>query len=123
MMEIEDNIRISTCGLDCGSRCLLKVHVEDGRVHSITTDDQPGPGLKACARGLAQREVLYAEDRLKVPLKRTGPRGSGSFVPISWEEALDQIAGALQRVKDQYGPHSVFLLGYSGSMATLHNTG
>ena len=81
MMEIEDNIRISTCGLDCGSRCLLKVRVEEGRVHSITTDDQPGPGLKACARGLAQREVLYAEDRLKVPLKRTGPRGSGSFRP------------------------------------------
>jgi DmsA/YnfE family anaerobic dimethyl sulfoxide reductase A subunit len=123
MREVEDNIRISTCGLDCGSRCLLKVRVEEGRVRSITTDDQPGPGLKACARGLAQREVLYAEDRLRVPLKRTGPRGSGSFAPISWEEALDQIAGNLQRVKDQYGPHSVFLLGYSGSMSTLHNTG
>jgi anaerobic selenocysteine-containing dehydrogenase len=111
MKEVGDNIRISTCGLDCGSRCLLKVRVKEGLVQSITTDDQPGPGLKACVRGLSQREVLYAEDRLRVPLKRTGARGSGAFTPVSWEEALDQIAGSLQRVKTQYGPESVFLLG------------
>jgi anaerobic dimethyl sulfoxide reductase subunit A len=122
-MENKDHNCISTCGLDCGSRCLLKVQVEGGKVKRITTDDQPGPGLKACARGLAQREVLYAEDRLRFPLKRTGARGSGKFKPISWEEALDQIAGELRRVKDQHGPQSVFLLGYSGSMTALHNTG
>lgn len=121
-MDIKDGLHISTCGLDCGSRCLLKVFVENGVVRKITTDDQPGPGLKACARGLAQREVLYAEDRLRVPLKRMGARGSGQFVPISWEEALDHIAGELRRVKEQHGPQSVFLLGYSGSMAALHNT-
>jgi len=122
-MENEDRTYISTCSLDCGSRCLLKVQVEGGKVKRITTDDQPGPGLKACARGLAQREVLYAEDRLRFPMKRVGERGSGRFEPISWEEALDQIAGELQRVKDQYGPHSVFLLGHSGSQSVLHNTG
>ncbi len=122
-MENKNHTYTSTCGLDCGSRCLLKVQVEGGQVKRITTDDQPGPGLKACARGLAQREVLYAADRLRVPLKRTGARGSGEFQPISWEEALDQIAGELRRVKGEYGPQSVFLLGHSGSMSTLHNTG
>ena len=80
------------------------------------------PGLKACARGLSQREVLYAEDRLKFPMKRVGPRGSGRFEPISWEEALDQIAGELRRVKDQHGPDSVLFLGHSGSQSTLHST-
>ena len=122
-MEIKDRTYISTCGLDCGSRCLLKVQVEGGKVKKITTDDQPGPGLKACARGLSQREVLYAEDRLKFPMKRVGQRGRGQFEPISWEEALDQIAGELQRVKDQHGPDSVLFLGHSGSGGALHSTG
>ncbi len=121
-MENKDRTYISTCGLDCGSRCLLKVQVEGGKVKKITTDDQPGPGLKACARGLSQREVLYAEDRLKSPMKRVGPRGSGRFEPISWKEALDQIAGELRRVKDQHGPDSVLFLGHSGSQSTLHST-
>lgn len=119
----EDRIVTSTCSFDCGSRCLLKVHVSKGRVHKITTDDQPGPGLKACARGLAQRDVLYARDRLKVPLRRVGKRGSGEFEPISWEEALDRVARELARVKDQFGPQSVFLMDFFGSMSPLHNTG
>ena len=106
--EPNDRIVTSTCSFDCGSRCLLQVQVEGGQVKEITTDDQPGSGLKACARGLAQRKVLYAADRLRIPLKRTGARGSGAFKPISWEEALDQIAGELQRVKGPYGPQSVF---------------
>ncbi|MCL5808016.1 MAG: molybdopterin-dependent oxidoreductase [Deltaproteobacteria bacterium] len=122
-METKEGTYLSSCGLDCGSRCILKVRVEGGRVTRITTDDQPGPGLKACVRGLGQREVLYAEDRLTVPLKRTGPRGSGQFAPVSWEEALNEIAGKLQRVKEQHGPQSVFLMGYSGSFGALHNTG
>jgi anaerobic selenocysteine-containing dehydrogenase len=60
VMEAKEGTYISSCGLDCGSRCLLKVQVEGGRITRITNDDQPGPGLKACARGLSQREVLYA---------------------------------------------------------------
>ena len=119
----DDRVVTSTCSFDCGSRCLLKVHVSEGRVQKITTDDQPGPGLKACARGLAQRDVLYAGDRLKTPLRRVGERGSGEFEPISWEEALRRVARELARVKDQFGPQSVFLMDYFGSMSPLHNTG
>jgi anaerobic dimethyl sulfoxide reductase subunit A len=113
----------STCPFDCGARCLLQVHVSEGSVHKITTDLRPGPGLKACARGLAQGEVLYAKDRLRSPLKRVGERGSGKFEPISWEEALERIAGELRRVKDRFGPQSVFLMDFFGSMSPLHNTG
>jgi anaerobic dimethyl sulfoxide reductase subunit A len=122
-MDHIDRTVISTCGLDCGSRCILKVGVREGLVQKINTDDRPGPGLKACARGLAQREVLYAKDRLRTPLERVGERGSGRFEPISWEKALDRIARNLQQVRDQYGPQSVFWLGHSGSFGLLHNTG
>ncbi len=122
-MGLDEGIKTSTCAFDCGARCLLRVKVAEGVVQQITTEKQPGPGLKACARGLAQREVLYAKDRLRYPLKRVGERGRGKFEPISWEEALDQIARELQKVKEQRGPQSVFLLGYSGSQSALHNTG
>ncbi len=118
----EDRIITTTCSFDCGARCLLKIHVAKGVVQKIETDEQAG-GLKACARGLAQQEVLYAKDRLRIPLKRIGERGGGKFEPISWEEALDHIARELQRMKDQYGPHSIFLMDYFGSMSALHNSG
>ena len=112
----------TTCSLDCGSRCLLKVHVSGGRVQRIQTDDRPAPSLKACPRGLGQRAVIYSPDRLTSPLKRTGERGSGKFEPLSWEEALETVARELAKVKKKYGSESIFLMDYSGSMSPLHGT-
>jgi hypothetical protein len=61
----------------------------------------------------AQRQWVYHEERLRTPLKRVGPRGSGEFAPISWTEALDTVAENLQRLKAESGPESVvFYCGY-----------
>jgi anaerobic dimethyl sulfoxide reductase subunit A len=118
----EERIVTTACAWDCGSRCLLKVHVSGGKISRIETDDRPMPSLKACPRGLSQKEVVYAPDRLTRPLKRKGPRGSGKFVPISWEEALGTVSGQLQTAKEKYGPESVLLVDYSGSQGPLHGT-
>jgi len=112
----------TTCSYDCGSRCLLNVHLADGAVSHITTDDRPGPGVKACARGLSQKDVVYAPDRLTKPLRRSGERGSGKFETLSWGEALDKVAAELKRVKDRYGAESIYLIDYFASQSPLHNT-
>jgi anaerobic dimethyl sulfoxide reductase subunit A len=113
---------ITTCPHDCGGRCVLKAHIEEGRIVRIETDDGDEPQLRACARGRAYRRRVYHPDRLKYPMRRVGARGEGRFERVSWDEALGSIAGSLQPVKESFGNQSILYIGYSGNTGTfLHN--
>ena len=117
-----EKIVLTTCPHDCGGRCVLKAHVLDGVITRIETDDGEEPQLRACARGRAYRQRVYAPDRLQYPLKRAGARGEGKFERISWDEALGTVAGELKRIKETYGSQSILYMAYSGNTGTfLHS--
>lgn len=121
----ETKVVPATCPHNCGGRCLMRVHVEDGRMVRITTDDAAEdtfdvPRIIACPRGRSQRNRTYHADRLKYPMKRVGERGSGEFERISWDEALDTIASEMQRIKETYGNEAFYYVYASGAMGSLY---
>lgn len=92
------------CGV-CPSGCGVKVHLVDGRIHRLTPLKGHPLGI-VCPRGLQAREVVYSPDRLLCPQRRVGPRGSGEFERISWDQAYDLMVEALQRIARDFGPEA-----------------
>ncbi|MFQ5711227.1 MAG: molybdopterin-dependent oxidoreductase [Candidatus Geothermarchaeales archaeon] len=127
--EAERQVKVipTGCAHDCGGKCLLYVRVRGGKIEGITAPTElPGTSRRipqrACKRGLRYHKRVYHSDRLKQPMRRVGERGSGEFKAISWGEALDEVAGELLRVKEEYGNASILGLALSGTYtATLHN--
>ena len=110
-----------TCTLDCGSRCELVAWVQGEDV--IRIDTPPGrpdtvvrPRLVPCARGRAQRRLLSVPERVGIPLRHVGPRGSGEFEPIGWDEALDEVAQRLMEARENQGTASVLHATGAGSV-------
>lgn len=114
----------STCGHNCGGRCVVNAHVANGRIVHISTDarrwNPDHPPLPACARGVGQIERTYHPDRLKYPLRRVGPRGSGQFERITWDTALDTVAREMLRIRAAYGNASILDASRTGSQSMLH---
>ena len=100
---LDEAVRDSICYM-CGSGCPTEIHVRHGKAVGV---DNPDPRLKICPRWRAQLDFVYHPERLQYPLKRAGARGSGSMVRVSWDEALDTIAGKLRLAAGEYGPESV----------------
>ncbi|EMH4162115.1 dimethylsulfoxide reductase subunit A [Pluralibacter gergoviae] len=105
----------SACTVNCGSRCPLRMHVVDGDIKYVETDntgDDDYEGLhqvRACLRGRSMRRRVYNPDRLRYPMKRVGKRGEGKFKRISWDEAFDTIADNMKRLIKDYGNESIYL--------------
>ncbi len=119
----------ANCWVDCGSKGFNRVYVEDGIIKrqggDETHPDSPGwPQLRPCARGRAKRQEVFGADRLKYPLKRMHwkpgggrreLRGRDEWVRISWNEALDLVAGEIRRIKESYGNEAILLPAYLAS--------
>ncbi len=102
------------CAHDCPDMCSLIAHVEDGKVVRVQGDpDHPYTAGFACGKVNRDADLVNSPERIKTPLKRSGPKGSGQFTPISWDEALDEIAAEWKAIIKESGP--LALLGYAYS--------
>ena len=117
--------RPSVCPHDCPSVCALDVEViggkRIGRIHGAR--DQTYTSGVVCAKVARYWERIHHPDRLTQPLRRVGPKGSGQFAPIGWDEALDRVADNFLSVERELGPEGVWPYFYAGTMGLVMRDG
>src|SRR5690606_20175114 len=97
--DVADRVAKTTCYM-CACRCGINVHVKDGKVRYINGNkDHPVNRGVICGKGSAGIMQHYSPARLKKPLLRSGPRGSGEFREIEWDEALEIATARLSNIR------------------------
>jgi len=119
------DIRHSTCPHDCPSACALDVEViggmSIGRVRGSKL--QTYTAGVVCAKVARYAERIHHPERLMHPLRRSGPKGSTRFERISWDDALDEIAGRFDQAEREFGAESVWPYYYAGTMGIVMRDG
>ena len=115
--RVSDEIRKTTCYM-CACRCGIDVHMKDGKVAYIEGNrDHPVNRGVLCAKGSAGIMQVNAPSRLRAPLKRVGPRGSGEFEEISWDEALELATSWLKPIREEAPEKLAFFTGRDQSQS------
>jgi anaerobic selenocysteine-containing dehydrogenase len=108
------------CPHDCPDTCVMTVDVEDGRAVGLGGDpDHRFTQGFLCAKVNHYLERVYSPDRILYPMKRVGAKGEGRFERITWDEALDLIAGRFREVIAAHGPQAILPYSYAGNMGLL----
>ena len=102
----------------------MLVQVENGRATKLRGDpNHPITRGFLCGKVTQYLEREYSPDRLLHPQKRVGAKGEGRFERISWDEALDTIAGQLGRIASEFGPEAILPYSYGGTLGMLNGGG
>ncbi|MBE9636049.1 molybdopterin oxidoreductase family protein [Salipiger mangrovisoli] len=116
-VQISDEIRKTTCYM-CACRCGIDVHLKNGTpVYIEGSRDHPVNRGVLCAKGAAGLKQVTSPARLRAPLRRTGPRGSGAFEEISWEEALETAVSWLAPLRESAPEKLAFFTGRDQSQS------
>jgi anaerobic selenocysteine-containing dehydrogenase len=118
-------IRHSVCALDCPDACAVLVTIDDNGKATRLRGDPAHPVTRGflCGKVARYLEREYAPSRLLYPLRRTGAKGEGRFVRVTWDEALDEIAARLKAIASEFGPESILPYSYAGTMGLLNGGG
>ena len=110
----------SVCPYDCPDACGMLVTVENGRAVGVMGDpDHPVTRGLLCTKMNHYEETVHSPRRLRTPLLRSGEKGSGQFVPISWDEAIERICTKWHELIAVHGGESILPYSYAGTMGLL----
>jgi len=114
----------SVCPFDCPDTCSLRVKIDNGKITAIDGNpDHPATQGAICNKVRRLSERVYHPERLMHPLRRTGPKGSGQFARISWEEAYDEITARLRETIADSGAEAILPYSFYGNMGILNAEG
>ncbi len=113
-----------TCHHDCPDSCGWTVTVDDRGSTPVAVKlrgapEHPYSQGELCPKVNRMLDRVYAPDRLLHPMRRTGPKGSGEFEPITWDAALTEIAARLHAVIDTHGAEAVLPYSSAGNQSVL----
>ncbi len=111
---------IGACSLDCPDACSWIVTVEDGKATKLRGNpEHPFTRGGLCAKVNPYIHYTNRPDRIGQPLRRVGPKGAGSFEPISWDAALEEIAARLHETIATHGGEAIWPYAGTGTVGWL----
>ncbi|MEP6790718.1 MAG: molybdopterin-dependent oxidoreductase, partial [Ramlibacter sp.] len=111
------------CPHDCPDTCSLVTSVQDGVALKVQGNPaHPQTGGVLCTKVSRYTERTYHPERLLTPLRRAGPKGSGRFEPVGWDEALDDIATRFAAIAER-DPQAILPYSYAGTMGLVQGEG
>jgi anaerobic selenocysteine-containing dehydrogenase len=112
---------LGACPHDCPDTCSMLVKVKGGKVLGVQGNpDHPFTQGRLCTKTNRYEERVYHPDRVLYPMRRSGPKGSGRFERISWDEALSAISGTWRRLIDEHGPTAILPYSYLGTQGLVN---
>jgi anaerobic selenocysteine-containing dehydrogenase len=102
-----DEVLLEGCSM-CFNACSALFYIKDGKVINLTGNpNDPTTRGKLCSKGLNHVLMYNSRHRLTRALKRVGRRGEGKYVEVEYDEALEEVAAKLKKIREVYGPESL----------------
>lgn len=109
------------CPHDCPDTCSMVFEVENGKLTGVRGNpDHPMTRGGLCVKLKDYEKRHYHPDRLLHPMRRSGPKGSGQYEQITWDEALDEITSKWKTIIDEHGPEAILPVSYLGHQGLVH---
>lgn len=115
------SVVVGACPHDCPDTCSILTTVEQGKAIAVRGNpDHPFTKGRLCVKVNNYEERVYSEHRILYPLKRAGPKGSGSFKRISWDEATGEIAARWNKIIAESGAEAILPYSYLGTQGIIN---